>query len=1008
MPQTTAVSNKNTTTVNEEEINKLLANGSFVSMADDLVKVKTGQLDIVVPSLAVPIPIPTPIPIPKATPSPVPVKEALKPQPAPPMSVPTPPRKTEAEEFLLKRQEPAIDEVRQRQLEEAKRQVEELKKKQEADRLTVEAIKQKIEAEKRSQTEADIKAFKERIEPQAAPTAVARANVVQQPSQDEQKKAERERALMAEIKAKAQEEAQRKAKEAELSRLAEIEKQKQLAEQQRRQELDKLKQEQARRLAAEAEQKRQEELKKQEEQRQKIDVKAQLEQKQAEVVVELKNFPIKRRPLEAKRAVLLSQKEDLLKAVSSLVNNEEVQAEKRQEIDMQEKVATEGTERHRWEKERWLIEEKLRQIEREKWAQEEKLEVIESKLKEAEQALNDLTQAERGFQSQAAEVAWRLKEIEFKAEKEKIVKDSVILDQNLVSLHEEKDSYLTAKNKIDEKISEVVAREKEAEAMVSQIEVQEKIAGTATEEKSLEKKRWSAEDARQKIEQERWTLETKQKTAEASLQDVDVKIQTVNQKIEALKKRTIEIDQLLMNQGKPPEPPKPKIEIAKAPEVRPQVIPEAKKPEPPKVPPTEIKPPEPVKPPESQLPTGPVRDVSGNEGEMGTERQREQEIIKRAKELRELDEEKRIVAEIRKSARQNEVKEKIAVIRAKAMQAHQEGEMRAKGPLAKELILKKLTSASPKEETEREEFLSRVAGADKSFDVKEKARAQEVVFRPVIRKPSFLEKFFTRFLIVILIAAVLVGIFLLWRALSSNGFKFNFGQSPTSNVLPNTTSSEENVTPNPQLPTTTEPIMATTSIPVATSAPIVIPAADFVFFTATTTIVFNDRTEIPDLFSTLMAENEPVGSLVRIIVQDGQTKEFLEIDEVFEALDFGLKPELLDLLEPESNLALYYGTKGPRLAFLAPINDQEALSDFLTTWEDTLPTDITNLLVWQVQSPVTFSGGFKGAIKNNRPFRYLDASSTVKDIGICYGVVDDYFIFTTAGSAMVKLLQILP
>jgi hypothetical protein len=995
VPQTSAVSNKNTPTANEEEIAKLLASGFFVSMADDLGKAKAGQLNVAIPPPAVPIPIPTPPLTSKPPLVSLPVKEVPKPQLAPSVSILTPPRKTEAEEFLLKQREPAIDENKQRQLEEAKRQVEELRKKQEADRLTVEGIKQKIEAEKRKQVEAELKAVKERTELPAVPIAVATANATQPSSQEEQKKVERERALMAEIKAKAQEEAQRKAKEVELFRLQEIEKQKQLAEQQRQQELDRLKQEQARRLAEEAERKRQEE------QRQKVDVKAQLEQRQAEIAAELKSFPAKRRPLEAKRAVLLTQKEDFLKAVSSLVNNEEAQAKKRQEVDAQEKVATEGAERHRWEKERWLIEEKLRQIEREKWAQEEKLEVIEAKLKEEDQTLNDLAQAEGGFQKQAAEIAWKLKEIELKLEKEKIVKDSAILDQNLVSLNEEKNSYLTAKNKIDEKISEVLAREKEAEATVSQIEVQEKTAGTATEEKSLEKKRWSAEDARQKIEQERWDLETKQKTAEASLKDVDVKIQTVNKKMEALKERTIEIDQLLMSQGKPPELPKPKVEPQKAPDVRPQIILEVKKPEPPKPPPPEIKPQEPVKPPESKLPIGQVQDVSGNEGEMETGRQREQEIIKRAKGLRELEEEKRIVAEIRKSARQSEIKEKIAAIRAKATQIHQEGEMRAKGPLAKELILKKLTSASPKEEAEREEFLLRVAGADKSFDVKEKERAQEVVFRPVIRKPSFLEKFFTRFLVIIVLVVVLVGIFLVWQVLSTNGFKFNFRPSSSPNVLPNTTSSE-NVTPNPQIPTTTEPIITPTSTPVAT------PTPDLLSFGATKAIVFTERTEIPDLLKTLMAEAEPADSLIRILVQDSQTEEFLEIDEIFGSLGFTLKPELLDLLEPGSNLALYYGKKGPRLAFLVPTNDPEALNDFLITWEDTLPSDAADLLTWQIQSPVSFSGSFKEATNNNQPFRYLDALSTVKDIGICYSVVDDYFVFATAGSAMVKLLQILP
>ncbi|MCX6791229.1 MAG: hypothetical protein NTV62_03510, partial [Candidatus Gribaldobacteria bacterium] len=114
----------------------------------------------------------------------------------------------------------------------------------------------------------------------------------------------------------------------------------------------------------------------------------------------------------------------------------------------------------------------------------------------------------------------------------------------------------------------------------------------------------------------------------------------------------------------------------------------------------------------------------------------------KAKQLRTQEVEDKVIAEIRRQARQQEVKEKIAAIQARARQIKQEEVPR--GPLAKDIILKKLTGSSLGEEAERGEFLARVAGQEKSFEVKDKEQTQEVVFRPVVRRPSFIEKFLAR------------------------------------------------------------------------------------------------------------------------------------------------------------------------------------------------------------------------------------------------------------------------
>ncbi|MCX6791230.1 MAG: hypothetical protein NTV62_03515, partial [Candidatus Gribaldobacteria bacterium] len=267
--------------------------------------------------------------------------------------------------------------------------------------------------------------------------------------------------------------------------------------------------------------------------------------------------------------------------------------------------------------------------------------------------------------------------------------------------------------------------------------------------------------------------------------------------------------------------------------------------------------------------------------------------------------------------------------------------------------------------------------------------------------------FLARILIVVFLVAILGIIFFVWKS----GFKFNF--SPQVN--PKATSSE-NIAPNPELPIKNGIDLAPTSsedtiINESTSSESIVennPSADLLSFIKTKILTLGQATDTADLFKIAMTESESVDSLIRVVVKDETSGDYLDDLRVLESLGFILKDEVSSLLNPEGNVFIYYGKQGARLGFIFSTTNKDALQVKMKEWEASLPTDIFSLLNWQAGDQISLASSFKGATKNNRSFRYLDVVPASRDMGVCYGVVGDYFVFTTAGSAMLKVLQILP
>ena len=161
------------------------------------------------------------------------------------------------------------------------------------------------------------------------------------------------------------------------------------------------------------------------------------------------------------------------------------------------------------------------------------------------------------------------------------------------------------------------------------------------------------------------------------------------------------------------------------------------------------------------------------------------------------------------------------------------------------------------------------------------------------------------------------------------------------------------------------------------------------------------------MLSNFIQASNVTGTSTRIVFQASTTKAFLKSEFVLQDLEVNFPENFVALIKSGANLFIYYSANGPRLGFIAKIEDEAKLKTLMAEWESTLAKDlslVTKLLNRSI-NPVTFVAVFKQNTVKNIEFRYLD--SLVADMGICYGFVKDYFILTTSGENMISLINVL-
>ena len=146
-------------------------------------------------------------------------------------------------------------------------------------------------------------------------------------------------------------------------------------------------------------------------------------------------------------------------------------------------------------------------------------------------------------------------------------------------------------------------------------------------------------------------------------------------------------------------------------------------------------------------------------------------------------------------------------------------------------------------------------------------------------------------------------------------------------------------------------------------------------------------------------------SFTRVLIEDKNENKVLGLKELFEIFRIQTPEGLLDKLGNDSTLFIYSSQDSNRLGFVTEVLDKEGLADLLVSWERTMESDTENLFtVLGKEGPASVSY-FKTASYQDRVFRYI--SFPPDNFGICWAVIDDYFLFTSSGESIIKLINLL-
>jgi hypothetical protein len=276
-----------------------------------------------------------------------------------------------------------------------------------------------------------------------------------------------------------------------------------------------------------------------------------------------------------------------------------------------------------------------------------------------------------------------------------------------------------------------------------------------------------------------------------------------------------------------------------------------------------------------------------------------------------------------------------------------------------------------KEETDRKEFLERVAAKAQNQDVslipKKPALAPKEISggamaTPLVKKPSRFKKILVRLALVVFTLIVLAGLGTFWY------WYLVVRDEPAA-------------VPETQQPAAQELIIPDSLIPIQ----------------ETKMVEFSNPAEISSQLSSILAEQTETKQITRIIIKNKLSNELLGAKDFFSTLGILIPAGLLEKIENNFTLFSY----NQRLGFV--IKTKEDLSSQALAWEPSMEADFNGLLLLAGGTGSAQDPAFKSASYQETAFRYL--SLPQENLGICWAAFDNYFVFTSSGESMIKIIE---
>jgi len=161
--------------------------------------------------------------------------------------------------------------------------------------------------------------------------------------------------------------------------------------------------------------------------------------------------------------------------------------------------------------------------------------------------------------------------------------------------------------------------------------------------------------------------------------------------------------------------------------------------------------------------------------------------------------------------------------------------------------------------------------------------------------------------------------------------------------------------------------------------------------------------ETIEAISQSMQEQLPTGSFARILIKNTKENKILGLKEFFEVLGIKAPENFYQKLENDFTLFIYYQEEGKRIGFITKITEIEGLKELLKSWEPAMEEDFENFFKIMGKTGTALVPYFKNASYLGVSFRYQTFS--IPHFGICYSISDPYFIFTSSGKSIMKIVE---
>ena len=163
--------------------------------------------------------------------------------------------------------------------------------------------------------------------------------------------------------------------------------------------------------------------------------------------------------------------------------------------------------------------------------------------------------------------------------------------------------------------------------------------------------------------------------------------------------------------------------------------------------------------------------------------------------------------------------------------------------------------------------------------------------------------------------------------------------------------------------------------------------------------------KLPNIIEQSLKEKMEEGVFIRLLIKDLSKNKFLTLKEFLEGLEIRVPDDFYNNLGSEFTLFVFPQKEGKRLGFVVNSVEKENLEGILRDWEPTMEKTFSNLFLLLGKESPALVPYFKSTSYKKANIRYQTFSR--QDLGICYSVFENYFIFTSSFESIKNTLDLL-